>query len=315
MKQKDISGFEFSKNNKRYYTQDYFLKNKFGTKVCKIPLNAGYSCPNIDGSVGFGGCIYCSSNGSGDFAGNPEDTLKKQFDEIKINMNKKWKTTKYIAYFQAHSNTYGSLEKLKKITNEVLNFDGVVGISIATRADCLNDDIVKYLYNLAKKTYLIIELGLQTIHDKTAEKINRCHSYKQFLNGYNLLKNQNLNVGVHIINGLPGETNEMMLETARTVSNLNPHSIKIHLLHVLKNTKLAQMFENKEFDVLTQDQYVTIVCNQLQIINKNIIIERLTGDGKKDDLIAPLWSLKKFCVLNDIDKEMKTRQAYQGDKN
>lgn len=304
--------FEYSLDNKRYHTWNYHLNQKFGEKVFKVSLNAGFTCPNIDGTKGFGGCIYCSSAGSGDFAGKPCDSILEQFEKIKNKMHQKWPKAKYIPYFQAHTNTYAPLEVLKEKFEPVLEQDKVVGLSIATRADALADDVVDYLCDLSKRTYLIVELGLQTVFDKTGELINRCHTYGEFLDGYKKLTDKGINVCVHLILGLPGETHEMMLKSVFEVAKLKPHAVKLHLLHILKGTRLAKMYEKNEFRTLTREEYVDIVVDALEILPKETIIQRLTGDGGKDDLIAPLWSLKKFCVLNEIDKEMVRRNSYQG---
>lgn len=303
--------FKYSDDNKRYLTQNYYLRKRFGCKVIKISLNGGFTCPNIDGTKGFGGCTYCSSKGSGDFAGNPNESITQQFNEIKEMMNHKWQG-KYIAYFQANTNTYGPLSKIKAMCEEALSIDNVVGISLATRADCLENDVVEYLADLNKRTYLTVELGLQTIHDKTAEYINRCHSYEEFLSGYNKLVNKGLNVCIHVINGLPFETHDMMLETAKEVARLHPHSVKFHLLHIIKGTRMAEQFLLSEFQELSLRSYVNIICDQLEIMPQDVIIQRVTGDGEKESLIAPLWSLKKFVVMNEIDKEMVRRNSFQG---
>lgn len=278
----------------------------------KVSLNGGFTCPNIDGTKGTGGCIYCSSMGSGDFAGCETDSILTQFETVKNQLHKKWHTAKYIPYFQAHTNTYAPVSRLKELFEPVLAEENVVGISIATRADCLEDDVVEYLSELNERTYLIVELGLQTIFDETGEKINRCHTFAEFLEGYKKLSDRNINVCVHLIDGLPGETKEMMIESAKAVASLRPHCVKLHLLHILKNTKIAQQYENGEFEVLTLDEYVDIIISQLEIFHEDTVIQRLTGDGGRDSLIAPLWSLKKFVVLNEIDKEMKRRGTYQG---
>ena len=261
-----------------------------------------------------GGCIYCSSSGSGDFAGNLCDDILTQFNTVKEKMHKKWPDALYIPYFQAHTNTYAPLSVLKEKFEPLLSQENVVGISIATRPDAITPEIADYLYELSKRTYLVVELGLQTIFDKTGELINRCHTYKEFLDGYNMLYEKGINICVHLIVGLPTETHEMILKSVSEVAKLKPHAIKLHLLHVLKNTKLAKMYENKEFLTLTREEYVDIIVDALELIPKDIIIQRLTGDGARESLIAPLWSLKKFCVLNEIDKEMVRRNCYQGDK-
>lgn len=306
--------FLFSDNYKRYHTLDYHLKQKFGCKVFKVSLNAGFTCPNIDGTKGVGGCTYCSSEGSGEFAGDPALGLTAQFHSVKEVMHKKWKQAKYIAYFQAFTNTYAPLALLKKRYEEVLTLPDVVGISIATRADALPDEVCDYLQTLSQRTYLIVELGLQTIHEETAEKINRCHSLEEFIIGYEKLNSRGINVCVHIINGLPGETKTMMLETAKFLGELSIHSIKMHQLHLIQGTSLAEEYLQNPFPMLDLEEYVDIVCDQLELLPAGTIIQRVTGDGFKETLVAPLWSLKKLVVMNEIDKELKRRSSYQGAK-
>ena len=306
--------FKYSNSNKRYHTLDYFYKNKFNSKVFKVSLNAGFSCPNIDGTVGYGGCIYCSSSGSGDYAGNPNDNLVKQFNTVKEIIHKKWPEAKYIGYFQAHTNTYAPVNVLKEKYETILKLPNVVGLNIATRADAISDECLDYLTELNKKTYLTIELGLQTIHESTTKLINRCHTLECFEKMVKKLIDRNINVVVHIINGLPYETKEMMIETAKYLNKLDIQGIKIHMLHILKGTKLAKIYNEKPFHVLTKEEYIDIVCDQLEYINENIVINRITGDPSIDDLIEPNWLVKKFCVLNDIDKEMVKRDSYQGIK-
>ena len=301
-------------NNKRYHTWNYYLRNTFGEKIFKVSINAGFTCPNIDGKVAYGGCTYCSKEGSGDFAGNPKDDLIKQFNEIKEMMLKKWPNAKYIGYFQAYTNTYAPLEVLKEKYETILAQDDVVGLSISTRPDCLEDDVVEYLADLNVRTNLWVELGLQTIHDSTSKIINRGHDYKTFLEGVEKLKAKNIKIVVHIINGLPGEDYNMMMETAKAVADLNVHGIKIHLLHVIKDTPMARMLEKNMMSLMTQEEYVNLVCDQLEILPPEMVIHRLTGDGKKEDLVGPLWSLKKWEVLNAIDDTMKARDSYQGIK-
>ncbi len=307
-----MNGFIYSDDNKRYHTWNYHLRHKFGCKVMKIALNAGFTCPNIDGTKGTGGCSYCSSSGSGDFAGSPDEGIIRQFEDIKEKIHKKWKSGKYMPYFQAHTNTYAPVEVLRERFEGVLRQSGVVGISIATRADCLGEDVLEYLSELNKRTYLIVELGLQSVFDRTGEIINRCHTYAEFLEGYNALTERGINVCVHLINGLPGETKEMMIESARTVGKLHPHCVKLHLLHILKNTRMARDFEEGRVKLLTKDEYVDIIVNQLEVLPPETVIQRLTGDGGRDSLIGPLWSLKKFEVLNSIDKELERRDTMQG---
>ena len=304
--------FRYSNTNTRYHTFTYFLEQKFGRKVAKISLDAGFTCPNIDGSKGVGGCTYCSARGSGDFAGDQSLSLREQFEQVRQVMNQKWPDAVYIPYFQAHTNTYAPLEVLKEKFEEALSFPDVMGLAIATRADCITDEIADYLRELAQRTYLEVELGLQSVHDVTGERINRCHSYADFLEGYQKLADRGINICVHIIDGLPGEDREMMLETARRLSHLHLHSIKIHLLHVLKGTVMEQQLAQGQFRLLTREEYVGIVCDQLELLPPQMVIQRVTGDGERESLVGPEWSLKKLCVMNEIDKELVRRNSFQG---
>lgn len=304
--------FIYSLDNKRYHTFNYHVKNKYGCKVAKVSLNANFTCPNRDGKKGVGGCIFCSSSGSGDFAGNVKDSLTLQFENISTMMQQKWPGCKYIAYFQANTNTYGPLQKIKESIDPFIAKENVVGIAIATRPDCLEDDVIDYLEQVSKQTDLWIELGLQTIHDITASYINRGHTYQEFLIGLKKLRDRNLNVCVHIINGLPGETIDMMLETAKVVGTLDIQALKIHMLYIVENTKLANLYKKEPFAMLSREEYIKLVALQLAYIPEQVIIERLTGDGKVEDLVAPLWSIKKVTILNDIDKEMVINNLYQG---
>ena len=306
--------FKYSYNNKRYHTLDYFYKNKFNSKVFKISLNAGFTCPNIDGTVGYGGCIYCSNLGSGEYAGDKNKDLVTQFNEVKEIMEKKWKDGKYIGYFQAHTNTYAPLNVLIEKYETILKLDNVIGLNIATRPDSITNECMDYLEKLSKKTYLTIELGLQTIHEKTSNFINRCHSLKCFENCVKELRKRNINVVVHVINGLPYETKNMMIDTIKYLNNLDIQGLKIHMLSILKNTKLEKIYKEKPFHILTKEEYVDIVCDQLEYLRPEIVINRITGDPKLEDLIEPNWLPKKFTVLNEIDKEMARRNSYQGKK-
>ena len=304
--------FKYSNSNKRYYTLDYYYKTKYGCKISKISLNLGLSCPNKDGTKGYGGCIYCSPSGSGEFGGNKKEELSVQFDKVKDMMLRKWPNSKFIAYFQANTNTYGPLEYLSKSWNEVLEYKDVVGINISTRPDSISKECYDELEKLNKKTDLIVELGLQSVHDKTNKLINRCHSLEEFDNAVNELNKRNIKVLVHIINGLPYETKEDMLETVKYLSKKNIWGIKIHMLNILKNTKLYDMYEKGKFHILTKEEYVDIVCDQLELLREDIVVNRLTADGDLNDLIEPKWIIKKVCVLNDIDKEMARRDSVQG---
>mgnify|MGYP001852505848 FL=1 len=304
--------FKYTLDNKRYHTLNYHFKTKYNSKVVKISLNAGFSCPNIDGTVGYGGCIYCSKSGSGEFGGDKNKPLTEQFYDIKKVIDKKWPNSKYIAYFQAHTNTYAPVNILKEKYESVLKINNVIGIAIATRADSISNECLEYLSDLNKRTNLTIELGLQTIHDTTSKLINRCHTLKQFEETYYKLKERNIEVVVHIINGLPYETKEMMLETVKYLNKLKIDGIKIHMLNIVKDTALANLYQTKPFHILTKEEYIDIVIKQLELLDPKIVIHRITSDPDPKNLIAPTWLLKKCNLLNDIDKEMKKRDTYQG---
>ena len=303
--------FKYSNTNKRYYTLDYYYKTKFNSKVAKINLDANFTCPNIDGTKGYGGCIYCL-NGSSDFS--KKTTLLEQFNIRKEIMLNKWPNAKLIAYFQANTNTYDTVDNLKKRFEPILKQKDVIGISIATRADAIKDEVLEYLIDLNKRTYLTIELGLQTIHDNTANLINRCHDLNCFDAMVKKLRSNNIDVVVHVINGLPYETKDMMIETIKHLNKLDIQGIKIHMLSIVKGTKLEKMYQENPFKVLTKDEYINIVCDQIENLNENIVIHRLTGDPIKETLIEPKWILNKIDVLNGIDKELKRRNSYQGIK-
>lgn len=299
--------------NKRYNMQSAYLKKRFGKKAIKISLNGGFTCPNIDGTKGTGGCIYCSAKGSGDFGGSPCRSISEQFDEVRKKLVNKWGDDLfYIPYFQANTNTYAPLDKLKRLYGEALACENTVGLAVSTRPDCISEETTDYLAELSRETYLTVELGLQTIHDGTAALINRCHTYSDFLRGYEMLEKRGINVCVHIINGLPFETSEMMLATAEELGRLRPHAVKIHLLHIIRGTVLAEMFERGEFAEMSMEDYIETVCDQLERLHPDTLIERLTGDGDRETLIAPLWSKDKKSVLNGIDKEMRRRNTIQG---
>ena len=306
--------FKYSNTNKRYHTLDYYYKNLFNCKIAKISLNGGFTCPNKDGTKGVGGCIYCSTLGSGDFAGSLNKSITEQFYEIKEIMDNKWENTKYIAYFQANTNTYADVETLKKKYEEALKIPNVVGLNIATRSDAITEECLNYLEELSKKTFLNIELGLQTINKKTNELINRGETLEEFDSMVKKLRSRGINVIIHIINGLPYEKKEDMINTIKYINSLDIQGVKIHMLHIIKNTKLEELYNKEHFHVLTREEYVNIVCDQLELLRPEIVINRITGDPKKEELIEPKWLLKKFCVLNEIDKELVRRNSYQGIK-
>lgn len=309
-----MNDFKYSNTNKRYHTLDYFFKQKFGTKVGRIPIDAGFTCPNIDGTKGFGGCTFCNTSGSGDFAGKRSEQLVDQWNSGKEMMERKWPDAKFIAYFQAFTNTYAPLEVLQEKYEVFANMEECQGISIGTRPDCLEPEVIEYLGDLAKRKYVLVELGLQTMHDSTSEIINRGHDLKEFEDAVNSLRAVGVDVVVHIINGLPKESREMMLETAKYVGNLDVQGIKIHLLHVMHDTAMVNQLNNGFLELMKKDDYIDLVVEQLEYINPEIVVHRLTGDAPSSIFIGPLWSKKKTIVLNDIDKLMVERDTYQGAK-
>lgn len=314
--QRNSNPYKYTDSNKRYYTYDYYLRSTFGGKCAKIPIDAGFTCPNIDGVCGVGGCIYCSGRGSGDFAELPSLSVKEQYERVRQKLSSKWSVERTIPYFQAHSNTYASVERLRELYGEALSLEGAVGLNIATRADCISEEIAAYLGELAEKTVLTVELGLQSSSDKTARLINRGHSLEDFRRGFELLRkaSENINICVHIIFGLPEETDEMMMATVDEVAGLHPEQVKIHLLHVLKNTKMAEIYERGEYTPLEKEKYVSLVVDAIERLPEDIVIVRLTGDGMSEDLLAPEWSRKKVSVINDIDKLLFERGSWQGIK-
>ena len=291
-----------------------FLKSTFHSKVFKVSLNGGFTCPNKDGTSGVGGCTFCSPSGSGDFAGDIEQSITEQFHTIKEKMRTKWPNSQYIAYFQANTNTYGSVDTLKNLYDEALRADpNIVGLSIATRADALSEATIDLLETYHQKTYLQVELGLQSIDEDTAKTINRGHDLKQFDDAVNRLRSRGINVVVHIINGFPWEDKKQMIKTIEHINALDIQGVKIHMLHITKNTALAHEYLQKPFELLDLHAYVDVVVEQIRRLHKNIVIQRVTGDASKDDLIAPMWTLKKFVVMNEIDKLMRKKGLYQGD--
>ncbi|WP_018921794.1 TIGR01212 family radical SAM protein [Salsuginibacillus kocurii] len=298
--------------DKRYHTLNHHFRAHFGEKVMKIPLDGGFDCPNRDGNVATGGCTFCSARGSGDFAGDRKDDLVTQFQQIKARSHKKWKSGKYIGYFQAFSNTYAPVETLREMYEVILEQEGVVGLSIATRPDCLPDDVIDYLAELNERTYLWVELGLQTVHERTANLINRAHDYECYVEGVNKLRAHGIRVCSHIINGLPLETNEMMIETVDELMKLDIQGIKIHLLHLMKQTPMVKQYEQGLVEFLSFEDYVSLVVDQIERIPPHVVIHRLTGDAPNEMLIGPMWSMNKFEVLTAIDRELERRESWQG---
>lgn len=305
---------EIKKNwgDKRYHTLNYFLREKFGCKAFKISLDGGFTCPNRDGKVAKGGCTFCSSNGSGDYAGERMKSISEQFDNIKDMMNKKWKDGKYIAYFQAYTNTYAPINELREKYEEAISKDGVTALAIATRPDCINEEVLDLIEEMNKKVYTWVELGLQTIHDKTAESFNRGYNLETFDKSMEMLKKRNIDTVVHCIFGLPKETKEEMLQTVDYIAHSGAKGIKFHLLHLMKNTNMVKDYENGNLKFLSKEEYIDLVCEGVSRIPQDMIVHRLTGDAPRDLLIGPMWSLNKWEVLNAIDKALEDNDIYQG---
>lgn len=302
--------FLYTLDNKRYHTLNYYYQTLFHHKVFKVSLNANFSCPNFQNG---NGCIFCL-HGSNDYDISKNGDLIKQFEEIKYTLEKKWPDGYYIGYFQANTNTYAPVSILKEKFESILKLDKVVGLSIATRSDAITEECYDYLEELNQKTFLTVELGLQSSNENTLKLIKRGHDVHNFVLAVEKLKKRGIKVVVHIINGLPYETKEDMVNTVKFLNDLGIDGIKIHMLHILKGTELARMYQENPFSILSKDEYIDIVIEQLEYLNPRIVIHRITGDPNVNDLIEPTWLIKKFCVLNDIDKEMVKRNVYQGDK-
>lgn len=300
--------FKNTLDNKRYHTLNYFFKKKFGQKVFKVPLDINSICPN----QASGGCIYCSNKSVASISDNSLDILE-QFENGRKIMEQKWPDSLYIPYFQSGTNTYNDKNLVKGYVDKLLMIPKVVGIDIATRPDCLSDEWLDYLEDLNKKTFLIVELGLQSSNDNTLRFINRGHDSKTFKDAVDKLHERNIFVVAHIINGLPYETKEDMINTIKFVNDCKVDGIKIHMLYIAKNTPLASLYEKNKFHILTREEYIDIVCCQLRLLNEDVVVMRITGDPELNELVAPEWLIKKFMVLNGIDQEMVKRNIYQGD--
>ncbi|MDD2481324.1 MAG: TIGR01212 family radical SAM protein [Lutispora sp.] len=300
-------------DNKRYNNLNYFLRHKFGEKVFKISLDGGFTCPNRDGSISHKGCIFCSLRGSGDFTMTNKD-LSLQFEEAKGMMQKKWRSGKYIGYFQAYTNTYAPVDVLREKYYTILDKENVVGLAIATRPDCLPTDVLDLLEELNKETYLWVELGLQTIKEDTTKLINSGYTLEDYVNGVEELKKRNIDIVTHCILGLPGETKSDMLETVDFVAKTNTQGIKLHLLHLMKDTPMVKLYEEGKLEFLGKDEYVDLVVDCIEKLPTDMVIHRLTGDGPRATLIEPRWSLNKWEVLNAIDDILKERDTWQGKK-
>ena len=299
-------------NGKPYHSFDYMLKERFGEKIYKVALDAGMTCPNRDGTLGSRGCIFCSAGGSGDFAGNRQDSITQQIEKQAASIRQKRGVAKFIAYFQAYTNTYAPVDYLRKIYTEAISHPDIVAISIGTRPDCLGEDILQLLDELNQKKPVWVELGLQTIHETTARYIRRGYPLSCFEQAVSELRKRNLDVIVHTILGLPGESKNDILSTIEYLNHGDIQGIKLQLLHVLKGTDLAEDYLAGKFQVYSMEEYLELVIDCLEHLNPEIVIHRLTGDGPKDLLIAPLWSSAKRTVLNTLHRECKLRHAFQG---
>jgi uncharacterized protein len=301
---------DFWKNSKRYYDLKSYWRNLFGCNVHKLQIDAGFTCPNRDGLVASGGCIYCDGRGS----------MLRQKGELptvadQIATGKKYykpSASKFVAYFQTFTNTYAPVEKLQVLYDEALAEEDVIGLSIGTRPDCLGPDVIELLSGYAKKYHIWVELGLQSIHDKTLTFINRGHNCQQFLNAVNDLTGHGLNICVHIIMGLPGESDEDVLTTAKTLSALPIEGIKIHSLLALDGTMMGDMYKKGLIPMISKEKYVTLTADVLEVLQPEMVIQRLTADGYRDILLAPAWAGNKLDVLNSINKELERRDSYQG---
>ncbi len=298
--------------DKKYNQYSQHLKELFNCKVYKITLDAGFNCPNRDGTISTGGCIFCDTGGSFSQAHSNLLSIDKQIEESKKRLKKRFKAEKFIAYFQAFTNTYASVDKLKNIYDEALTDPDVIGLSIGTRPDCVDEEKINLISSYAKDNYVWLEYGLQSAHNKTLDIINRGHAVEDFIKAVKITQNKNINICTHVILGLPGETKKEMLETARLLADIGIDGIKIHLLCALKGTKLEKMYHNNEFKPLEINEYVDIVCDYIEILPPNVTMHRLAGNGLNEILVAPEWLPEKFKVLNMIDKELEARNSFQG---
>ncbi|RAI10516.1 MAG: TIGR01212 family radical SAM protein [Candidatus Melainabacteria bacterium] len=304
----------FNNTDKRYNQFSAYLKNKFGAKVYKITLDAGFSCPNRDGTISTGGCIFCDDGGSFSQAHSNLLSIEEQVNIGAKTLHDRFKAEKFMSYFQAYTNTYKPVNELERIYKSALNHPDVIGLSIGTRPDCVEDDKLNLISEIAQDYYTWVEYGLQSIHNKTLKKINRGHDFDCFLKAYERTKEKGINVCTHVIFGL-WETRDENLETAQKLAELKVDGVKIHMLCALKDTKLAKLYENKEIDFMSEEEYVNLVCDFLEILPQTTTIHRLAGNGLKKNLIAPRWLGAKLDCLNKIDRELLKRNSYQGSKH
>lgn len=296
----------------RYYTFSQFLKEKFGEKVYKLSLDGGFTCPNRDGKIGYGGCIFCSAGGSGDFCPSASLPLSTQIEEAKLRISTKYKGDKFIAYFQAFTNTYGPIEKMKNLFWEAILRDDIIALDIATRPDCLPKEVILLLSKLNKVKPVFLELGLQSMHEKTAIWMRRGYPTSVFSDAVYTLHEHSIPVIAHLILGLPTESKEMAIQTVDYINSLPVDGVKFTMLHILKNTDLGRLYEENAFSLLSREEYIDWLICCIEHLRKDIVVHRITGDGKRDELLAPAWTLQKRFVLNSITKEMKARDSFQG---
>ena len=304
----------FNDTDKRYNQYSQHLKKMFGCKVYKVTLDAGFNCPNRDGSISKGGCIFCDDSGSFSQAHSCLLPIEEQLQTGVTRLKDRFKAEKFISYFQAYTNTYGSVEHLKKVYDSAFSHDDIIGLSIGTRPDCVDKGKIDLISSYAQSKYVWVEYGLQSIHDQSLKLINRGHNAQTFIDAVKLTQNKNINIGVHVILGLPHETREDMLTTAKVLADLGINGVKIHLLCVLKGTKLEQLYYQNNFNLLEEDEYVETVCDFLELMPPDVTIHRLAGNGLKKILVAPRWLPEKFRILNKIDAEFERRGTYQGYK-
>ncbi|WP_339363008.1 TIGR01212 family radical SAM protein [Vallitalea maricola] len=300
--------------DKPYYSLNYYLRELYGEKIYKIAIDGGFTCPNRDGKIGTRGCIFCSEGGSGDFASSASLSIYDQIEEGKKKLSSKKTGNKYIAYFQAYTNTYAPINRLKALFREAISHPDIIGLSVATRPDCLDNEVIKLLATINKTKKVWVELGLQSIHTSSASFIRRGYELDCFDSAVTRLTEAGLDVVVHLILGLPNETKEDVLQSVKYICNKNIRGIKLQLLHVLKNTDLADYYAENDFKILSMDEYIDLLISCIEIIPPEIVIHRITGDGPKNLLIEPLWSGNKKVVLNTILKEFKNRNTWQGKK-
>lgn len=305
---------DFNNTDKKYNQYSQHLQQVFGCKVYKVTLDAGFDCPNRDGTISTGGCIFCDDSGSFSRAHCNKLTIEKQLETGVERLKKRFKAQKFISYFQAYTNTYGSVDHLKNIYDKSFLHKDVVGLSIGTRPDCVDKEKIDLIASYAKDKYVWLEYGLQSIHDKSLKLINRGHNAQQFIDAVALTKGKNINICTHVILGLPGESRQDMLETAKTLADLGVNGVKIHLLCVLKGTKLEEIYNQGDLKFMNVDEYVETVCDFLELLPPDASIHRLAGNGLNEILVAPTWLPEKFKVLNMIDKEFDRRGSYQSAK-